>query len=373
MEAIGTLSAGIAHDFNNILTAILGFADLGFEDAPVDSKARRHLSRILRAAQRGKDLVTQILSFSRKGEEELMPTLLAPVVKESTRMLRASLPKTIEIRGDVTTEPSIALADPTQIQQIIMNLGINAAHAMWQGRGLMTVDLSCVTVTPEDTPDPGLAPGPCLKLSVGDTGTGMDRDVLERVFDPFFTTKKRGEGTGLGLWVVQTIVKNHKGAITVRSTPGKGSVFEVFLPRIPEQALPPDKPPLSALRGHGHILIVDDEADIVELEKEMVERLGYSAKAVVKSGAALALFRENPDKYDLVLTDQTMPDMTGVDLARKLVSIRPGIPIVLVTGYRDVLDVELAREAGVKAVVAKPMTRTEIGLTIKQLLTKDSR
>jgi CheY-like chemotaxis protein len=201
----------------------------------------------------------------------------------------------------------------------------------------------------------------------------MDRDVLERVFDPFFTTKKRGEGTGLGLWVVQTIVKNHKGAITVRSTPGKGSVFEVFLPRIPEQALPPDKPPLSALRGHGHILIVDDEADIVELEKEMVERLGYSAKAVVKSGAALALFRENPDKYDLVLTDQTMPDMTGVDLARKLVSIRPGIPIVLVTGYRDVLDVELAREAGVKAVVAKPMTRTEIGLTIKQLLTKDSR
>ena len=164
----------------------------------------------------------------------------------------------------------------------------------------------------------------------------MDGDILERVFDPFFTTKKRGEGTGLGLWVVQTIVKNHKGAITVRSTPGKGSTFEVFLPRIPEQALPAIAPPLSALKGHGRILIVDDEADIAELEKEMVERLGYSAKAVVESGAALALFRENPDKYDLVLTDQTMPDMTGIDLARKLVSIRPDIPIVLVTGYRDV-------------------------------------
>jgi PAS domain S-box-containing protein len=373
MEAIGTLSAGIAHDFNNILTAILGFADLGFEDAPADSKAKRHLARVLRAAQRGKDLVTQILSFSRKGQEELRPTLLAPVVKESTKMLRASLPKTIEIRGDVTTEPLLALADPTQIQQIIMNLGINAAHAMRQKGGLMTVDLSCVTVTPDDAPDARLTPGPCLKLSVGDTGTGMDRDTLERVFDPFFTTKKRGEGTGLGLWVVQTIVKNHNGAITVRSAPGKGSTFEVFLPRIPEQVLPASEPPLSALKGHGRLLIVDDETDLVELEKEMVERLGYSATTVIESAAALALFKENPDKYDLVLTDQTMPGMTGIDLARELLSVRPDIPIVLVTGYRDVLDAELAREAGVKVIIAKPMTRAEIGLTIKQLLTRDGR
>ncbi len=371
MEAIGTLSAGIAHDFNNILTAILGFADLGFEDAPADSKAKRHLARVLRAAQRGKDLVTQILSFSRKGEEEFRPTVLAPVVKESIKMLRASLPKTIEIRGDITTEPSPALADPTQIQQIIMNLGTNAAHAMWQRGGMMTVELSCVTVTSEDTPDPGLTPGPYLKFSVSDTGTGMDRDILERVFDPFFTTKKPGEGTGLGLWVVQTIVKKHKGAITVRSTPGKGATFEVFLPRIPEQVLPASELPLSALKGHGRLLIVDDEADIVELEKEMVERLGYSATAVIESGAALALFKENPDNYDLVLTDQTMPGMTGTDLAREILSVRPDIPVVLITGYRDVVDEELAREAGVKAVVAKPMTRAEVGLITKRLLTRD--
>ena len=373
MEAIGTLSAGIAHDFNNILTAILGFADLGFEDAPAGSKAKRHLARVLHAAQRGKDLVKQILSFSRKGEEELTPTVLAPVIKESIKMLRASLPKTIEIRGDITTEPSLALADPTQIQQIIMNLGTNAAHAMWERGGLMTVDLSCVTVTSEDAPEAGLPPGPYLKFSVSDTGMGMDRDILERVFDPFFTTKKRGEGTGLGLWVVQAIVKNHKGAITVRSTPGEGSTFEVFLPRIPEQVLPTKEQPLSALKGHGRLLIVDDETELVELEKEMVERLGYSATAVSESGAALAIFRENPDKYDLVLTDQTMPDMTGIDLARKLISVRPDIPVVLITGYRDVVDMESAREAGVKAVVGKPMSRAEMGKTIKEVLTPDSR
>jgi CheY-like chemotaxis protein len=199
----------------------------------------------------------------------------------------------------------------------------------------------------------------------------MDRDILERVFDPFFTTKKPGEGTGLGLWVVQTIVKKHKGAITVRSTPGKGATFEVFLPRIPEQVLPASELPLSALKGHGRLLIVDDEADIVELEKEMVERLGYSATAVIESGAALALFKENPDKYNLVLTDQTMPGMTGIDLAQELLSVRPGIPVVLITGYRDVVDAELAREAGVKAVIAKPMTRAEVGLIIKQLLRRD--
>ncbi len=371
MEAIGTLSAGIAHDFNNILTAILGFAELGFEDAATGSKAKRHLGRVLNAAQRGKDLVTQILSFSRKGEEELKPIVLAPVVKESVKMLRASLPKTIKILEDITAEPSTALADSTQIQQIIMNLGTNAAHAMWQRGGLMTVDLSCVTVTPDETPEAGLAPGLYLKLSVGDTGIGMDRDILERVFDPFFTTKKRGEGTGLGLWVVQVIVKNHKGAITVKSTPGEGSIFEVFLPRTSGQVLPEKEQPLSVLKGHGRLLIVDDEADLVELEKEMVERLGYSATTVCESVAALALFKENPDNYDLVLTDQTMPDMMGIELARKLVSVRPDIPVVLVTGYRDVVDAESAREAGVKVVVGKPMTRAEIGLTIRQLLTKD--
>ncbi|MGD0231995.1 MAG: PAS domain S-box protein, partial [Syntrophorhabdales bacterium] len=372
MEAVGTLSAGIAHDFNSILTAILGFADLGFEDVPADSKAKRHLVRILRAAQRGKDLVKQILSFSRKGEEELRPTALAPVVEESIKMLRASLPKTIGIRGDITTEPSLALADPTQVQQIIMNLGTNAAHAMWPRGGQMTVELSCVT-TSDDAPAPGLTPGPYLRLSVGDTGTGMERNILERVFDPFFTTKERGEGTGLGLWVVQAIVKNHNGAITVRSTPGKGSTFEVFLPHISQQGIPANEPPLSVFKGQGHLLVVDDEADLVELEKEMVERLGYSATALSDSVAALALFKEDPGKYDLVLTDQTMPDMTGIDLARELVSIRPDIPVVLLTGYGDVVDADPAREAGVKAVVAKPMTRVELGLAIKQLLTKDGR
>ncbi|MGD0232158.1 MAG: PAS domain S-box protein [Syntrophorhabdales bacterium] len=373
MEAIGTLSAGIAHDFNSILTAILGFADLGFEDAPAASKVKRHLARILRAAQRGKDLVKQILSFSRKSEEELRPTALASVVRESIRMLRASLPKTIEMRLDITTEPSMALADPTQVQQIIMNLGTNAAHAMWERGGLMTVDLSCVTVTSGDAPDPGLTPGPYLRLSVSDTGRGMERDVLERVFDPFFTTKKRGEGTGLGLWVVQAIVKNHKGAITVRSTPGAGSTIEVFFPRISEPILPESEPLLSALKGQGHLLIVDDEAELVEMEKEMVERLGYSATAVSESLAALALFKEDPGKYDLVLTDQTMPNMAGLDLARELISIRPDIPIVLITGYRDVVDTESVGEAGVKKVIAKPMTRAEIGKAIKQLLPRDGR
>lgn len=369
MEAIGTLSSGIAHDFNNILTAILGFADLGYEDAAAGSKVKRYLLHVVNAAERGKDLVTQILSFSRKGMEELKPILLAPIVKESVRMLRASLPKTIEIREDITTEPSVALADTVQIQQIIMNLGANAAHAMGQKKGLMTVGLSCLTLASANAV-PGLALGDYLKLSVADTGKGMEKDILERVFDPFFTTKKRGEGTGLGLWVVRSIVENHKGAITVKSAPGQGSTFDVFLPRIEQECLQAGKRSFSAAKGHGHVLIVDDEPELVELETMMVERLGYSATGVSDTTAALDLFRQNPHKYDLVLTDQTMPELTGTDLARELISIRSDIPVVLITGYRDMLDAEATRDSGIRAVVAKPMTRAELDLAISQAFTR---
>jgi PAS domain S-box-containing protein len=370
MEAIGTLSSGIAHDFNNILTAILGFADLGYEDAAAGSKVKRYLLHVVTAAQRGKDLVTQILSFSRKNKEELKPTMLAPVVKESVKMLRASLPKTIEIQEDITTEPSVVFADAVQIQQIIMNLGANAAHAMGHKKGLMKIGLSCLTGTSANAV-PDLTPGAYLKLSVTDTGTGMEKDVLERVFDPFFTTKNRGEGTGLGLWVVHSIVENHKGAITVTSVPGQGSTFDVFLPRIEEQRLQSGKRSVvSVTKGHGHILIVDDETELVALEIMMAERLGYSATGVSDTTAALDLFRQNPHKYDLVLTDQTMPGMTGIDLARELISIRSDIPVMLITGHRDMVDAEAARDLGIRMVVAKPMTMVELGLAIKQAFTR---
>jgi PAS domain S-box-containing protein len=231
MEAIGTLSAGIAHDFKNILTAIEGFANLGIKHVQKDNKAKRYFDRICRALERGKDLVGQILTFSHKGEDEPKPTELIPVVRESIRMLRASLQPGIEIRESFRIESSFVRADPTQVQQVIINLATNATYAMRQKRGILTIELSDFSLTSRNAPIPGMTAGPYLKLSISDTGTGMDTQTVERVFDPFFTTKKRTEGTGLGLWVVHSIVKKQRGAVTVRSVLGKGSTFEVFLPR----------------------------------------------------------------------------------------------------------------------------------------------
>jgi PAS domain S-box-containing protein len=231
MEAVGTLSAGIAHDFKNILMAIEGFANLGIKYVQDDSKAKRHLDRICRAVERGKDIVRQILTFSQKGEDEPKPTELIPIIRESIGMLHASLRPTIEIRENFTAESALVLADPTQVQQIIINLVTNAAYAMGQRGGILSIELTDFTPTSQNTPAPWMTVGPYLKLSISDTGAGMDRQTMERVFDPFFTTKKRTEGTGLGLWVVHSIVKKQRGAITVRSTPGEGATFEVFLPR----------------------------------------------------------------------------------------------------------------------------------------------
>lgn len=368
MEAVGRLSAGIAHDFNNILTAILGFAGLSYEEAVTGSKAKRYLLHVLNAAQRGKDLVGQILSFSRQSKEEFRPTNLASMVKESVRMLRASVPKTIEIRTDIATEPLIVLADPTQIQQVIMNLGTNASHAMREKGGRMTVELSCLAVSPDNAPDPDLAAGQYVKLSVVDTGTGMERDILKHVFEPFFTTKKPSEGTGLGLWVVHSIIKNHKGSITAKSAPGKGSTFDVFLPLLSQERIPRSGRRVPGIRGRGHILVVDDEAELLELEKIMIERLGYTVTAVNDSGTALDIFKDNPDKYDAVLTDQVMPGMTGIDLARELISIRRDIPVAVITAYRDELDEASIREAGIRAVIRKPIARDDLGLTIRHML-----
>lgn len=367
MEAIGTLSAGIAHDFNNVLTAILGFAELSYEAASSGSKVKKYLSHVVSAAHRGKDLVTQILTFSRRNREEFQPTLLAPVVKNSIRMLRASLPKTIDIQEEITDKSLMVLADPTQIQQILMNLGTNAAHAMWETGGLMMIQVSHLTVT-YGSVLPELPPGSYARLSITDTGTGVEKDIMERIFDPFFTTKKRGEGTGLGLWVVHSIVKNHKGTITMKSTPGQGSTFDVFLPLTDEPREQVDKQSLSGLKGHGRILIVDDETEIGQLEKIMVEKLGYQATAVTDSLEAIKMFMKNPTAYDLVLTNQAMPGMTGISLARELISIRGDIPVALVTGYRDTVDTVAAREAGIKLILPKPIARADLGTAIKQML-----
>jgi signal transduction histidine kinase len=231
METVGTLSAGIAHDFRNILMAIEGFASLGIKHVADDHTAKRHFERITRAVERGKDLVGQILTFSHKTEDEPKPTELIPVIEESVRMLRASLRPNIQIRENFAVESASVRADPTQVQQIIINLATNAAYAMGHEGGMLTVEVSDFTPTSQNTPAPGMTAIPYLRLSISDTGTGMDQLTMERVFDPFFTTKRRTEGTGLGLWVVHNIVKRHKGAITVRSVPGEGSTFEVFLPR----------------------------------------------------------------------------------------------------------------------------------------------
>ncbi len=368
MEAMGTLSSGIAHDFNNILAAIMGFADLGLEDER-DRAIRQYFAQILHAGERGKELVKRILTFSRNTEEERKPVQVIPLIEESIRMLRASLPATVEIRQVISAGQPIVVADPTQLQQVIVNLATNAAHAMREKGGVLEIGVTdSISRLPADALAPGAAAGPFLKLTVSDTGTGMDEKTMVRIFDPFFTTKQRGEGTGLGLSIVHGILESHGGAITVKSTLGKGSTFDVFLPRVAQISSRTEGSPTWVPKGRGEVLLVDDETALVELERQMINRLGYSVTAVDDSMEALALFREAPLRYDIVLSDQTMPNMTGIELARELIAIRPDIPIILVTGYSDAVDADYVKALGVKAFVMKPLTRMDLAQTIERVL-----
>ncbi len=369
MEALGVLAGGIAHDFNNLLAAIVVNSEMALLDADKPEGVKHYLPSVLEAAARGKGLVKQVLTFSRQGEQELKPTKLSPVVQEALKFLRASLPSTIEIRARLSAKDDVALADVTQIYQILLNLGNNAAHAMRERGGVLEVSLTSIDIddrTAECHPD--LKPGPCVKLTVSDTGTGIAPDVLPRIFDPFFTTKKAGEGTGMGLAVVHGIVKKCGGVITVGSEVGKGTTFNLFFPRLADDVKrgKPSSGPIPS--GGERILLVDDEELQAQSVHDMLERLGYDVTFETDSVRALALLRSRPESFDLVITDQTMPHMSGVKLAEAAMEIRPGIPVILCTGFSDVVGEDSAKSLGIREFVMKPFTVREIAAVIRKAL-----
>jgi len=367
MEALGTLSGGIAHDFNNILAAIIGFTELLEGHTPKGGREARHLHRVMEAGIRGRELVRQMLTFSRKTEQEKKPLAVSSIVKETVRLLRATTPSTISVTVNASTE-ALILADPTQIQQVLMNLCTNAVYAMQEKGGSLDIELSDHSASLSNGDPHGIAPGHYVKLTVRDTGIGISADIMEKIFDPFFTTKKVGEGTGLGLSVVHGIVKQHDGSIAVISEPGRGSTFFVYFPRITggphADALRDDEIPT----GSERILFVDDEEALVEMGEDILAELGYEVTSRMNGREALALLKLDPSRFDLVITDQTMPEMTGVELAKEVLGLRPGMPIIMCTGFSYVVDADKAKAAGIKAFAMKPLTKREIARTIRKVL-----
>lgn len=371
LEALGTLAGGIAHDFNNILAAIIGFTELARDRLPKENRERRHIDRVFQAGMRGRELVKQMLTFSRQAEQEKKPLRLSGIVKETAKLLRASIPATISIKTTVKSESGVIFGDPVQIQQVLMNLATNAAHAMQEKGGVLNIELSDLSVGHTDGNSHGIAPGLYMKLVVRDTGVGIAPGIIDKIFDPFFTTKKLGEGTGLGLSVVMGIVKQSGGYITAESEPGKGSTFIVYFPKVEEKPRTEETDYEDVPTGHERILFVDDEEALVEMGEDILAELGYEVICRTSSREALALFRLDPSRFDLVLTDQTMPEMTGVELAREMLLIRPDIPVILATGFSHVVNEESARAEGLGGYVMKPLTKREIAKTIRKVLDEE--
>jgi len=371
METIGTLAGGIAHDFNNILVPIIGYTEMSLELLTDNEQVKSNLEKILKASTRAKGLITQILTFSRQDKKGLENIEIHILIKEALKLLRSSLPSTIEIRQDIDENCGTILADPTQIQQVLMNLCTNAYHAMREKGGILEIKLTLINIDEKTAAQhKGFQSGKSyVLLSVKDTGKGMDETIKERIFEPFFTTKKVGEGTGLGLAAVHGIVLSHGGKITVESQPGKGSTFNVYLPQTNiknDKSVKIINNPLP--KGHEHILFIDDEKDIVSLYKQILENLGYKVTAKTDSLETVKEFKKNSEIYDLVITDQTMPYMTGVELAREILTIRPDIPIILCTGYSETISQEKAKEIGIKDFIMKPLTMTTIASSIRKFL-----
>ncbi|MBN2468137.1 MAG: PAS domain S-box protein [Deltaproteobacteria bacterium] len=366
MQALGTLAGGIAHDFNNILGAIIGYTELSRFSIREDTPAWENLAKVLQACHRAKDLVARILAFSRQSEQEMKPTQLHLVVNEVLRLLAASLPSSIKIRTSLSADSDIIMADPTQIHQVLMNLCANAHHAMMPEGGELRVELATVQFDADDVAaNPDLTTGEYCRLSVRDTGHGMDRRTMEKIFEPYFTTKKKGVGTGMGLSVVHGIVKNHHGAIVVDSGEGKGTTVAVFLPKTEEQILPEIKEPLRLPHGDERIIFIDDEEVLVELGEKALKRLGYSVTGMTCPIEALKAFRAHPAQYDLVITDMTMPNMNGDRLAREMMTIRPDIPIIICTGYSEFISEGKAAVMGVKGFLMKPVAVKDLAETIR--------
>ena len=367
MEAIGKLAGGIAHDFNNILAAIIGFSELAREAMKEGSLERSNLDEVIAAGSRAKELVGQILMFSRKADQKKKPVRMGQVVGEALRLIRSSLPSTIEIRHNIASN-AVVMADPSQIHQIVMNLCTNAYQAMRGMQGVLEVTLDDVEGMGE-IKDTGVAWKPYVRLTVSDNGQGMDEAVRERIFEPYFTTKEMGEGTGLGLAVVHGIVEAHGGIIQVESAVGKGSRFMVYLPReksCPASMLQDKESPVPC--GKEHILILDDEPGIINMLRQVLETSGYRVTSACGSLQGLDIFKRNARGFDMVITDMTMPSMTGADLAKEMLHIRPSIPIILCTGFHERMTGMQAREMGLSALVMKPYGKKEITRLIREIL-----
>jgi PAS domain S-box-containing protein len=371
MQSIGTLAGGIAHDFNNILSAIIGYTELTVDYLEKGSLPYNNLQEVLEAGNRAKDLINQILTFSRQSEQDLKPLQLKLIVNDALKLIRATFPSSIEIRTDLQSDAAI-LGDQIKIHQILMNLCTNASHAMLEKGGVLSVSLSEVEIDSDfSVKHFDIKPGSYLKLSVSDTGYGMSPSLMEHIFDPFFTTKGKGQGTGMGLSVVHGIVKSHNGTIHAYSEPGKGSTFNVYLPVIERQLEQKIRAAKPIPTGAEHILFVDDEESLINMGKQLLASLGYTVTTRINSREAFELFKTRPNAFDLVITDLTMPNMAGDELASKLMAIRPDIPVILCTGFSTRVTEEKAKTMGIKAFIMKPLIKKDIAETLRQVLDQE--
>lgn len=369
MEAIGTLAGGIAYDFNNILTAILGYTQLASQEPEMPDDAKRALDSVLTAGIRARELVKQILTFTRQQEQERIPIQLSLILKETVKLLRQTLPTSIRLEEIVRCKSDLVLGEPTQIQQLVMNLATNAAHAMGEQRGLLRIILEEADSLPEEVPPEAAAyEHGYLLLRVQDNGSGISPAIQDRVFEPYFTTKEPGKGTGLGLAVVHGIVKNHKGFIELESRPGQGTSVNVFLPCIQAAPLVGQEPTVPTALGKERILFVDDEQSLAHLGQRLLSRFGYQVEALTDGRQALQLFLEDPDRFDLVITDQTMPELSGTELAKKIFEMRPKLPVILFTGYSEHLDNSLAQRMGISRFLLKPFMADELSRVVREVL-----
>ena len=372
MEAIGTLAGGIAHDFNNILQSIFGYTEIASIHASQGKDPNEALDNILTASQRAKGLINQILSFSRQSEQEKQTVQINLIVKEVLKLIRASLPATIEIKGRNLNSDAVVEADPIQIHQVMMNLCSNAHHAMREGGGVLEVKLSDIDIDREKAAQcGGIQEGPYIELTIRDSGHGIPTEYMDRIFDPYFTSKEKGEGTGLGLAVVHGIISSHGGAITVESEISKGTAFHVIFPKknkISAQDKPAAVDAPGRQEGTERILFIDDEPALIDIGKEILSTLGYDVTPCTASDEALDLFKADPERFDLVITDLTMPKMTGDLLAQELMRMRPEIPVILFTGYSDLVSRERFNKLGIRDCLMKPLTRKDLAESIRRVL-----
>jgi nitrogen-specific signal transduction histidine kinase/ActR/RegA family two-component response regulator len=374
MEAVGTLAGGIAHDFNNVLSIILGNSELAVLDIPEGSPAKGNLEEIRDACLRARDLVHRILLFARRRDQALSTIRVETVVEDSVKMLRASIPSTVEIRREIQEGLPSVVADPSQIQQIVMNLCTNAAQVMEAEGGCLEITVAPAVLTaPRDTVTGQIREGSYVRLQVRDTGPGIPAENADRIFEPFFTTKEVGGGTGLGLAVVHGIVQDQGGGILVESEEGRGALFTVFLPAFDGKQEKEKAVGRSALPGgRERVLLVDDEPSIVRLGRQLLERRGYEVETRQSGLEALDCFKRDPGRFDLVITDMAMPGMRGDRLAREIMAIRPDVPVVLATGYSSQISEEEAREMGIRAFLMKPLTQQELAATVREVLDRQA-